>query len=248
MRKLGLFIVFLLVTVAFIYLNFNPLKYNNPEASYYYEDEFDRLNDEFWFVGEWRTTFPAYEKVFIKNGILNIPVNATDRGPFLISKGIPVEKGDIVTVKRRAKLHYANENFTGGLALVQTDNPEIELLSNKGGWSKSIGDALVLVEYVHNYDENSKRPGRDIFRVLPPGWENSNYALFEPKFDEWFEEKIVYDTRNLKITYTLNGNSQKVNGLLLDKPYVKVFMHSYGRYTGHYGKVDDFSIEVKKGK
>jgi len=249
MRKFIAFIVFIIAVSSFYYFQFkNPLNQQQGEQLFYYEDSCDRLNDDFWFVGEWLTTFDGSQKVDVKNGLLTLPVDDVDRSPFLLSKGIPVKKGDIVTIKRRVKMHYGNEKFTGGLALVQTDAPELQLVTGSEGWSRSLGEAIAVVEYVHNYDETSERPGRHIFRVMSPLWETDNeYALLQPKFDEWFEEELIYDTRNLKVTYKLNNEVVKINTLLLDKPYVKVFMHSYGQFTGHYTKMDNFSIEVIKG-
>lgn len=249
MRKFIAFIVFIVAVSGFYYFQFkNPINQQQGDQLFLYEDSFDRLNKDFWFVGEWLTTFDGSRKIDVKNGLLTMPVDEVDRGPFLLSKGIAVTKGDIVTIKRRAKMHYGNEKFTGGMALVQSDEAELRLVTGSEGWSKSIGEAIALVEYVHNYDETSERPGRHIFRVMTPLWEENNeYALIQPRFDEWFEEELIYDTRNQKVTYKLNGEVHKVNSLLLEKPYVKVFMHSYGQYTGHYTKLDSFSIEVTKG-
>ena len=249
MRRFIAFVIFIVSVTGFYYFQFkNPINQQQGEQLYLYEDSCDRLNEEFWFAGEWMTTFDGSNKVEVKNGLLTLPVDEVDRGPFLLSKGIPVKKGDIVTVKRRAKIHYANEKFTGGLALVQSDEPNPTLVTGNEGWSRSLGEAIAVVEYVHNYDESSERPGRHIFRVMTPLWEiDKEYALLEPRFDEWFEETLIYDTRNLKVTYKLNGETVKVNSLLLDKPYVKIFMHSYGQETGHYTKMDSFSVEVTKG-
>lgn len=249
MRKFIAFIILIVSVSSFYYLQFkNPLNQQQGEQLFFYEDSCDRLNEEFWFAGEWLTTFDGSKKVDIKNGLLTLAVDEIDRGPFLLSKGIPVKKGDIVTVKRRVKIHYGNEKFTGGFALVQSNEAEADLVTGSEGWSRSLGEAIAVVEYVHNYDETSERPGRHIFRVMSPLWEVDNeYALLDPKFDEWFEEELVYDTRNMKVTYKLNGETVKINSLLLDKPYVKIFMHSYGQFTGHYTKMDNFSVEVTKG-
>ncbi|WP_457753381.1 hypothetical protein, partial [Thermococcus sp.] len=72
-------------------------------------DNFSSLNKNFWFVGEWVTNNGAYDKVRIENGVLVLPVEETDRGPYLLSKPIPVKKGDIVVIERRIYEHYGNE-------------------------------------------------------------------------------------------------------------------------------------------
>lgn len=247
MKKLVIFMVFILSVAGFYYFQF--VEESADVEAFYYYDDFDSLNKEFWYVGEWLTLFDASEKVSIKNGILTIPVNETDRSPFLLSEPIPIQDGDIITIKRRAKMHYGNENFTGGMSVVETDSPAFKPELNSEDWGTSFGNGVVLVEYVHNYDENSQRPGRDIFRVLPPTWkQDHNYAVVDPVFDDWFEEELEIDMRSNKITYSVNGNEVKVNGSPITKDYIRVFMHSYGQYTGHYTKVDWIEISIEHGR
>ncbi len=210
-----------------------------------YRDEFHHLDRDFWYVGEWTTMFKAYNKVSIKNDVLTAEVNEVDRGPFLLSKPIPVKKGDVITVKRRVKLHYGNDKFIGGMAIVETHDSHLKPQMVDNGWGVSLGRPLALVEYVHFYGKDLERPGNDNFRVLGANWkENNSYELLEPTYDEWFEEILVYDTKNDEIRYTYGDQTYKVEGHELSRPYIRVFMHSYGWYTGHCMKIDWVEIKV----
>lgn len=218
------------------------------DIAFSYRDEFNTIDREFWYVGEWQTLFTAYDKVAVKNGILNLEVLDTDRGPFMLSKPIELLKGDVLTVKRRVKIHYTNDNFTGGFAILETEDLNLKpFVPNQSDWSDSLGNGVVLVEHVHNFDEESERPGRDVFRVLTPTWEkNRNYLVVEPIFDDWFEETIRYNTNNNTITYSINDDEYTVRGSKLNFENIRVFMHSYGFYTGHSNKIDWLEISIKR--
>ncbi len=243
-RRLIVLVLFVAIVSTFYYFQF--IEGEAEVASYTFRDDFKGINRDFWYIGEWQTMFTAYDKVTIRNDILTAEVTETDRGPFMLSKPIPVTEGDVITIKRRAKLHYANDNFTGGLAIVQTSDEELKPVVMENDWGRSIGDGVALVEYVHSYNEDSERPGRDIFRVMGPGWKTENaYAVLEPTFDDWFEEELVFDTRTNQILYKIGGKEYRVNGEAITRPYIRVFMHAYGWETGHYMKLDWFEIKVE---
>jgi len=244
LKKIFALMMFVLLIVGFYFYQFENL--NKPMDVYVYKDDFKTINRDFWYVGEWETGFPAYDKVNVKNGILTLSVDETDRCPYLLSKPLEVANGDVITIERRVKLHYANEHFTGGFALLQTDESILKPKIMNNDWAKSLGEGALLIEYTHNYSKSAERPGRDIFRILPPTWkEGYNYAVAEPIFDDWFVEKLIYDTRNNKITYILNGKEYKVNGLNINKKYIRIFTHPYGWFTGHYMKIDWIKIKIE---
>jgi len=104
----------------------------------------------------------------------------------------------------------------------------------------------MLVEYVHDFNENSERPGREIFRVLMPNWEEfNNYELIDPIFDEWFTEEITYNTKNGSLVYKINGVEYRMRAFPLKKNYIRIFMHSYGKNTGHTMKMERFEVNIE---
>ena len=243
-RRLIVLLLFIALVGTFYYFQFVQA---DPEPeTYAFRDDFKGIDRDFWYIGEWQTMFTAYDKVSIKNDILTAEIKETDRGPFLLSKPIPVEEGDVITIRRRVRLHYDNDNFTGGMAIVQTSDDELKPIVLENNWGRSIGDGVALVEYVHSYDEESERPGRDIFRVMGPAWKSENaYAVIEPTYDDWIEEELVFDTRTNQILYKVGGKEYRVNGMPITRPSIRVFMHAYGWHTGHSMKLDWFEIEVK---
>lgn len=249
MKKIkGLLVVILFIIIvggSYYFANVH----NKQNTSLSYMDEFNYLDREFWYVGEWQTMFKAYNAVDISNDILSVVVNETDRGAFVLSKPIPVKQGDVITIKRRVKMHYANDKFCGGLAIVETSDSALKPMMIDKEWGKSIGNALALVEYVHFYGDNVNRPGNDTFRVMSPNWERSGqYALMDSIFDEWFEEKLVYDSNKNEMTYSYGNEEITLKSIQLNKPYIRVFMHNYGWNTGHVMKIDWVDINIDNPK
>lgn len=243
-RRIIVLVLFIALVGSFYYFQF---VHESPEpVQYTFRDDFKGIDRDFWYIGEWETMFQAYDKVSVRNDILTAETTETDRGPFLLTKPIPISEGDVVTIRRRVKLHYANDKFTGGMAIVQTQDEDLKPVVLENNWGRSLGSAVALVEYVHNYDQSSERPGRDIFRVMGPNWKQDDaYAVIEPTYDDWFEEKLVFDTRSNQILYTLGDKEYRVNSVPITAPNIRVFMHAYGAHTGHSMKLDWFDIEVR---
>lgn len=241
-KKIGILVGLIAIAGAFFF--FKQLS-TDSRTDYYYRDEFDMLNEDMWYVGEWGTGFPKPEKVTVKNSILTAIVGETDRGPFLLSKPIDIKANSLITVKRRVKLKYGNNQFTGGFTLYQTDQRNVapELIDKE--WFKNFGQALMLMEYVHTSDTTSTRPGNHNFRLLVPDWqETENYAIATPIFDEWFEETFTFDCSTGRITYTNGDKLLVLKGYRPTQNRFRIFMHPYGFYTGHEMKIDWIEVKV----
>ncbi len=214
--------------------------------NYQFRDDFNHIDRDFWYAGEWKTLFSAYNKVDIDNGKAVLKIEEVDRGPFLLSKPIELNNGDVLSVKRRVKMKYANENFTGGLVLFETHEKEL-IPSALNSPLSVLGNGIVLVEYVYNYDESSERPGSDVFRILPRNWkENGNYRLSDSVFHKWFEEELIYNTITEQVIYKLNGKEYTVNSQKMKDNRVRIFMHGYGFGVDHMLEIDWVEINITK--
>lgn len=212
--------------------------------SFHYVDEFDSLDRDFWYVGEWKSLYSAYDKAKLNNSILKLEIDEVDKGPVLLSKPIEIMNGNVLTIKRRVRMTYANNHFTGGLALIETKDEGLipSALNNE---NTNLGNGIVLIEYVNSFEDDSKRPGRNVFRVLPRSWEfDDNYELVEPIFNEWFEEEIIYDTTEKTITYKLNDKVYSVKSQEMFEERIRIYMHGYGFETGHIVEIDWIEISI----
>ncbi|MGA1862011.1 choice-of-anchor C family protein [Deferribacter thermophilus] len=228
----------------------NPQNTNHqPLSKIDYHDDFNFLNKDFWLPLEWQTLRYAPNKIYINNGILDLKCNYTDRSGFLASKAIKINKGDIITIKRRVKVHYANQYFEGGIWFYQTDNPDLTPAANLSQWSNKLGRFLFQVTYYNYYYEKpgvtQYVPTKHGFVIAGYDWRNKqNYKVFQPIWDRWFEEEIVYDSDNNIAIYKINGQTAQVYTADLTSPYIRFIMHSYGWYTGHDIQVDWIDIKV----
>lgn len=241
MKKAIVFLVF----IAFSFGVYHFTREEEPTLpTFEFRDDFETMNRDFWYVGEWNTFYSSYDKAKLLNGILSLEIDEVDKGPILLSKPIDVENGNILTVKRRVKMSYANEHFTGGLALIETGDEGL-IPSALNSENANLGNGIVLIEYVHSFETGSNRPGNNVFRILPRTWEiDSNYELMEPIFDQWFEEELVYNTIEKTITYTVNGQSYQVVSQEMLKERVRVYIHGYGYDIGHVVEIDWIEISV----
>jgi hypothetical protein len=242
LKKIIVFLVFIVFSFGVYHIT-----QDNEDVlpTFQYRDDFDQMNRDFWYVGEWQSYYSSYDKAKLRNGILRLEIDEVDKGPVLLSKPIDVENGNILTIKRRVKMSYANDHFTGGLALLETSDEGL-IPSALNSDNSSLGNGIVLIEYVHSYETDSKRPGNNVFRILPRSWEfEDNYELMEPIFDQWFEEELVYDTVAQTITYTVNGKSYQVISQEMLKERIRVYMHGYGYDTGHVVEIDWIEISVE---
>lgn len=242
MKRIIIFLVFIVFVFGVYYIKTSSDSGGQP---YSFREDFDTLNNEFWYVGEWKTMFSAYEKAKLNNGIIKLEIDEVDQGPFLLSKPLTLENGQVLTVKRRVRLTHTDDNFTGGFALIETGDEGV-IPSALNNSSELIGNGIVLIEYMYGIDSESVRPGNNKIRILPRTWMiDDNYALAEPIFSKWFEEELVYDTNEQTVSYTVDGDIYTVLSQEMIEERFRVYMHGYGFGTGHSMEVDWIEISIE---
>lgn len=241
MKKLIVFLLF--IALVWGLYSFRVIK-PRESIDIVYRDSFSSLDTGFWFVGEWQTHKRVPHKIVIEDGALKMAVHETDLGPYLVSKPIPLEGKTVIYIKRKVYQHYGNDAYTGGLALFETDDTKL-VPEPRDDTSLNLGNALFLVEYVHDLRENQTRPGTDVFRVLPTDWRVSDGVLLvDPIFDEWYIEEIEYHVNSGKLTYTVNGKAYGTRTQIMKADNFRLFMHAYGAFTGHYVKMEYLDIKL----
>ncbi len=216
-----------------------------------FRDDFYRFNPTYWEAYEWKTLKPAQNKLSFHNGYLDLKCNYTDRSAFIVSKPIPIKKGEILIIRRRLKVHYANKYFEGGIWFYQTDGRKIAMPQNRNAWLSAFGKNLFNVTYFNYYYEKpgvrQYVPTKFGFVIYGIDWRNKrNYSIFTPIWDKWFTEEIIYNPAKNEATYRLNGYAATVKTAPLIEPYIRFIMHPYGWYTGHDIKIDWVDVIIKK--
>ena len=176
----------------------------------------------------WKNNVVDYNSVNISNGIITLNMDRTDDGPVMYSKPIPVKKGDIITITRKVYVHPENRYFTGSMSIVSSDN------------TFSIDHNETLATIMH-YDY-SYRGDWNTF-ILNDRDNTSNFL--EPIWNDWFIETLKYNTLTGESIYSINNKAVKSVLKPLNKNYVKIRIHSFGWWTGHYTKMDYIDIKIE---
>ena len=200
-----------------------------------YIDNFNDINRSFWYSYRANDHDTAdYSALSIDNGVLIISQDRTDNGPTLISKSIPVDNNSFITIKRRVYLHshisntYGGEDefFVGGMHIVSSDDT----------FGSSYTELLSTVRY-YDYEYQGDW---DTFFLQDNITENQVTSIW----DNWFDEELTYNTKTNESIYKVNEQVIKVTKEENIGSHIKILMHTYGWWTGHYTKIDNIEISV----
>lgn len=239
LRTLFIFVVFALVVSAYYFI-VSPLI--TKQKVFYYEDEFNHGNKEFWYAASIEDHKELNPKDFIATH-LSLRKYDPVGDVYFLSKPIALGKNQIFRVKRRLRVNPAQDYFSGGLALFQTSSKYRVVDAEE---KHPFGSALALVEYVYNPKAIGERPGRNNIRILAPDYQKEdNYLLLDPMFNKWFEEELIYNAADGRLTYSVNGEVENITVVPLSDKYVRVWMHAYGISKLQEIEVERVEIEVK---
>ncbi len=208
-----------------------------------FRDDFNFLNLSVWEVYQWKTLRRLNGSGLAINGVLNLACNRVDMSPFVASKPIPIKAGEIFVLRRRVKVHYANQYFEGGIWFYQTDGSKVQMPMNRRAWLSAFGRWLFQVTYYNYYYEKpgvrQYVPAKHGFVLSGINWRNlKNYGVLQPLWDRWFVEEIIYDPETSVVRYRMNGREITARAAPLNAPYIRFIMHSSGWYTGHNVQID----------
>ncbi len=248
MKRVLVFLVVLLLGSGVSWADFN------------YSTEFNSLDRDFWLIfhhgryGENGPFTQDYSLGSIDNGVLYLPVNTTDEGPELISKSIPIDENSVITVSWRAKVHYANEYFAGGVGFklvnytsfyYNNDENIAPYMYIDGTGNKK--NATISTVYLRNYVYHNYDPpvGGNSFGICGGG-----ECLTSPSvWDDWFTQKVEINIPQGVVKFWQNDQyigevpiSKTID--LYETPYLRVWFSPYGWWTGHEMQIDWFRMEI----
>lgn len=212
---------------------------NLSTAIFHYRDDFNDLNQSFWYIVRmygpagpyWKNNVTDYNSVTLSDGIITLTMDKIDDGPVMYSKPIKINKGDIITIKRRVKIHQSNRYFSGQMAIVSSDN----------NFSIDTSETLASIGY-YDYTYNGDW---DTFSLNN---RDDSSTYINPIWDDWFEEELIYNSSTGESIYKINNNIVRHSLKILNKDYIKIKIHSYGWWTGHYTKMDYIDISINSIK
>ncbi|MDH5573412.1 MAG: hypothetical protein OEY89_16740 [Gammaproteobacteria bacterium] len=173
------------------------------------------------------------------DGVLKILTNQTDNGGRVTSIPFNLPTG-VLTLTRKAKLHYANSNAMPWISLAYRDESNVEhhvfsvFFGNIA--YNGTGHVPVYGTFLAQGDANPhSAASRDMTVEGPP-----------VLWDVWFDERITYDQATGEVRYFRNGSEEIVGvaPILPAETPVYLNINAWGWFTGHSHFVDDLVISA----
>lgn len=206
----------------------------HPTASYSVVLFSDNFDDNYITSQNWNDPSIGVTE---EDGILKVQRIVTDQGGWIRSKPFNINSEGVITITRNVKQHFANKFYAGKLSFQFINHDELNF----------------AVEYsTYSYDADIYCPFVGFF--LSRYNSNPTYCYqqinlsdrIEPVWDEWFEEKIVYNPATGFVQYYINDLLKITYYVGILPPSVtqmKIDISAWGWYTGHYQYMDNLVID-----
>ncbi len=188
----------------------------------------DDFNDNVIDTSKW---YYQGNRVVEEEGIIKVENTVIDEPGNLYAEVAILNTIEPITIERRVKAHYANDKFSAGLTISPLEAPE----------------KAISVRYIH-FSYDCTRDGFYLFRdggYYACGHEDRMSDRIAPVWDEWFNEKIIYDPVSGLLSYFINDLLQMeydVGSLPGNVTELVFRFNSWGWYTGHYQYLDDVEV------
>jgi hypothetical protein len=199
---------------------------------------YDDFNDGMFDTAKWMKSYTpspgnAIPKqigdiVLEEDGALKILEDATDYGGRVLSKQLIIDRTKPLIITCRTMVHYANEYMRGNqIGILEVDAAQDTIISRLGG--------VTHMNYFYNPDN----------RCIGSGFGVCGDTLLPPFWDQWVDEKLVYNPQTGITSYTLNDNETVTfkGSTPITGNTIRIDLSSYGWYTGHFLWIDWFKVE-----
>jgi hypothetical protein len=158
-----------------------------------------------------------------------------DKGPNIISIGFPPKKGSRLKITRRVKLHsHISRSFAGGDEFFRGKLKVFSSVNSK----KSSHSLMGLIELCSvTYSNFEYMVDQDMF-YLQDVLNKSNHI--PSIWDRAFSEIFIYDPKTGKASYQVGVNKVFAQCKIMNNDYLRIYIDTYGWWTGHYTSIYDF--------
>jgi len=196
---------------------------------------YDDFNDNSLDINIWES--PTGNRVIEENEILKIE-EIVDKGGTIKTKWINFEPKGIIKIERMVKVNFGNEYFYGNIRILIENIPFIfmsiqysnYIYVDNNGQCKKIGF------FINRNGANThlEADQKDVSEKIEPVW------------NEWFKEKIEYDTKVGTFSYYINDEKRMTFdvGIIpdLESYRLQLFFDAGGWWTNHIHYMDDLKI------
>jgi hypothetical protein len=177
-------------------------------------------------------------RVVEENGLMKVEVTVTDDDGMLYSRWIEIDPEAVLIIERKVNIYYANEYYSGTFHVLFEGAPELTFGGNYLNYSYSGGAACPSFGFFLTRNGANARHCDDA---------NDISAMIDPVWDEWFEEKFVYNPITGILEYHIDDQKlieYNVGPLPQLSSYnIQLFSRNFAWYTGHYQHMDDITVK-----
>jgi hypothetical protein len=199
---------------------------------------FSGIEQSEWFASRAQSrNSENWSAVNVTDNYVMLNQDQTDNGPSLLSIGIAPIDGKRLKISRTLELHShitysyqgGNEFFVGGINISSSGNSD-KLSSDNSLLENMCQVRYYDYEYQGDWDTFFLNDRDDLNARIPSIW------------DSTFEEVFIYDPQTGFATYQVGSNTVTAYCEPLNQDYIRINMHTYGWWTGHYTKIYDFDV------
>ena len=163
----------------------------------------------------------------------------TDNGPALTSIGLKKVSGKKLKITRTALIHShitnsymgKDEFFTGSMGIFESNSSERKGVSALLGLPPLCQVKYMDYEYQGDWDNFILDDHNNPSNFVPSVW------------DAEFKETFIYNPANGEASYEVNGNRVEAQCKPLNLEFLRIYIGTYGWWTGHYTKIKSFQTE-----
>ena len=124
-----------------------------------------------------------------------------------------------------------DEFFTGVMGIFESDSSERKGVSTLLGLPSLCKIKYMNYEYQCDWDNFILNDSNNPSNFVPSVW------------DEEFDETFIYNPENGEASYEVNGNKVEAQCEPLTLNFMRIYINTYGWWTGHYTKIKSFKAE-----
>jgi tetratricopeptide (TPR) repeat protein len=186
---------------------------------------FDNFNDGVFDPDKWEF---GGSRVVEQQGELQITANIADHPGWARTLPIAINPQLPLIVRRRVKVHAANQYFDGTLNVHIIGYPERRFgVSYANYHYTGAGESVTVGFSLFRHDSNSHN--------FAERRENAS-SLIPPIWDQWFNEELAYDPLTGEVRYSINGTlrlTYNVGVLPRTARSIMLTFETWGWYTEH---------------
>lgn len=194
----------------------------------------DNFNDNYIDPSKW---IISRDRVIETNGEFRVETKSTDWGGLADTTLISIDRNRTLVFSRKVKVHYSNNYSSPALVFNWPGYPDHRFIVSYSHYRYRGGNSCPQFGFVISRNgaggHSCDAMGIDISEPIAPIW------------DQWFDERIVYNPTTGSLDYYINDVRQlsyNVGVLPVGADSLYLHFNAWGWWTGHYQHMEDLVV------